>query len=214
MISSFIKHYRRAKITLQTDGLLSLLKHALFFRGTYFLYQVNPVEALKERNETDFVPKIQNFTLKTLSTLKQADELAAHGYRISSADRTRLAEGQTALCSFVERELAHIMWAAMTEEAKNGAEMLPFKVDFSKNEACGGWTWTNPKYRGMGICTYVGIKRLQFLKDRGIVEFRSFVNKDNVAAQRTLDKLGHKKYAEGRYLRILGWKHWKEKPLT
>jgi len=204
----------RVKQILQKEGLLHLLKVLWFARATYYLYIVNPAEALNGRKEADFLPKIQNFTLKELFAGKEADELAASGFQISSAVRKPIDSGQTALCIFVEQELAHIMWASITEEAKTGAMWPPFRIDFSKNAAYGGWTWTNPKYRGMGFCTYVGIKRLQSLKDSGIEKFRSITLTNNAAAQRTLDKLGHKKYAEARRLRILFWDFWREKPLT
>jgi hypothetical protein len=215
VLSGILKGFRLVRHNFQTEGFLSLVKRGfLFFGGTYYLYRVNPEEALKELNEPDFIPKFKNFELKTISTVGEFDEISARGYRIPVVDRDRLADGQTTLCVFIDKELAHTMWAAMDEKARKGADSLPFKVDFAKKEACGGWTWTNPKYRGMGLCAYVGIKRLEFLKDRGIVKFWSSAHTGNIAAQKTLQKLGHKKYAQGRYLRILWWKLWREKLLT
>lgn len=78
---------RRAKQILQTEGFLSLLRHVLSFlnRGcfqyeTYYLYE----HTLKERNEAEFMPKIQNFTFKIVSNNQQADELAADGLEFRS----------------------------------------------------------------------------------------------------------------------------------
>ena len=102
----------------------------------------------------------------------------------------------------------------MSEEAKDVLRELPYKVDFSKNEATHGDLWTNPKYRGMRLSTYVGFKARQFLWDNGKVALRGPVARGNIAAQRGYAKAAPKMYAEARYLKILWWKWWKEKPLT
>jgi hypothetical protein len=65
----------------------------------------------------------------------------------------------------------------------------------------------------MGLALYVHSKELQFLKKKGIVTFRGVVATNNIAPQRVYAKLGVKPYAEARYLKILWWKFWTEKPL-
>ena len=116
------------------------------------------------------MPKIQDFTFKIVSTNQQADELATEGIDFRSNfinARRGLDKGALAFCIFVERELAHIGWVAMTEEAKNTFDSLPYQVDFSNKEACTGGTVTIPKYGGKGLMVYGYFKRLQFLKERG-----------------------------------------------
>ncbi len=212
--------FRRAKYIFQTEGLIPLLRQGFafligyFFQyGTYYLYEY----AVKERNETDFMPRIQNFTFKVFATNQQADKLVAddldfRSYVINA--RQRLDKGAIAFCVFVDRELAYIGWVAMSEEAKKSLTQLPIQVDFSNNEAYTGSIVTNPKYRRMGLTEYVYFKKLQFLKERGRVAVRAVVATNNIAVQQLYARLGSKLYAEARYLKLLWWRLWKEKPLT
>ena len=213
---------RRAKQIFQTEGLIPLLRRVLeFFRvfqyGTWYLYENHPSEVLKSQTEADVMPKIQNFTFKTVFTNQEADELEAEGleFRSQVTDaRKKLDKGAVAFCVFVEQELAHICWDAFTEEAKKMVDPLPYKVDFTNNESCGGGAWTNPRYRRMGLHTYSIFKGYQFLNKKGIVTSRSSIAASNIASQDMAAKFGDRVYAEARYLRILWWKSWKEKPLT
>ena len=211
---------RRAKQILQTEGFPSLLRHVLSFlnRGcfqyeTYYLYE----HTLKERNEAEFMPRIQNFTFKIVSNNQQADELAADGLEFRSIinnSRQWLDKGAVAFCIFADAELAHIGWVAMTEEAKNTFDPIPYRVDFSNKEACTGGTWTNPEYRGNGLMVYGYFKRFQFLRERGIRVSRNIVAKGNIASQTAHAKFAPKIHGEARYLKILWWQFWREKPLT
>lgn len=163
------------------------------------------------------MPKIQNFTIKIVSTNQQADELAADGIDFPSYfvnARRALDKGAIAFCILVEGELAHIGWVAMTEEAKNTIDAHPYRVDFANKEACIGGTVTIPKYRGTGLMAYGYFKKFQFLREREIVVARDSVPTSNVASQRGHAKLSPKVYAKARYLRILWWNFWKETPLT
>ena len=213
---------RRAKQIFQTEGLIFLLRRVLeFFRvfqyGTYYLSENHSSEVLKGETEADCMPKIQNFTSRIVSTNQQADELEAEGLEFRSQvtnARKKLDNGAVALCIFVEQELAHIGWIAMTEEAKKMVDPLPYRVDFANNEACVAGLWTHPKYRRTGLRTYCAFKRHQFMLERGIVTDRGSIAASNIASQGGAAKMGAKIYAEARYLRILWWKSWKEKPLA
>jgi hypothetical protein len=210
--------FRRAKQILQTEGLWTVLRRGLeFFRvfqyGTHYLYESHPIEDLKRMNEADFVPKIQNFTFRIVSSNQEADELEAEGLEFRSQVTKageKLDKGAVALCIFVEKEFAYIYWSALTEAAKKMVDPLPYEVDFANNEACDGGAWTNPKYRRMGLFMYVGFKATQFLKERGIVTLRYSIATSNIASQGGAAKLDNRVYGEGRYLRILWWKSWKE----
>jgi len=213
---------RRAKQIFQTEGLIFLLRRGLeFFRvfqyGTYYLYENYPSEVLKGRTEADVMPRIQNFTFRVVSTNQQADELEDEGLEFRSQvtkAREKLDRGAIALCVFVERELGYIDWNAFTEEAKKMVDPLPYKVDFANNEICDGGAWTNPKYRRMGLSRYASFKEHQFLQEKGVVTNRYSIFMSNIASQRSVAKFGPRMYAEARYLRVLWWKFWKEKPLT
>jgi len=220
MMSRLTALLGRAKEILQQEGLTPLLRRGFgfvagwFFQyGTYYLYE----HTLKQRNGADFIPRLQNFTFKMVSTNQEADELAASGLEFRSrdgTDRDRLDKGAIAFCVFVGRELVHIGWVAMTQQAKDAMKELPYAVDFSKNEACSGATVTSPDYRGMGLMAYGYFKRLEFLREMGRARCRAAVAKSNIASQRGHAKLNPKLYAEARYLRILWWRFWEEKPLT
>ena len=211
----------RAKNIFRTEGLKPLLRRGFdfvrpwFFRyGNYYLYE----HALEERNEADFMPGIRDLTVKIISTNEEADELAATtGFDIRRRFvrvRNSLDKGAIAFCFFVEGEIAHIGRVALSEEAKNTFDDLPYKVDFSNNEACTGGTETIPEYRGKGLMTYGYFKRFQFLREKGMIASRNAVSKSNIASQRAHAKFGPKICAEARYLKLLWWKFWKEIPLA
>jgi len=217
------KLFRRAKRIYQNEGLISLIRRAFaFVVGWFFQYRTDylyeqPLEDIRKLNEADFMPRIDNFTLKVVSTNQEADELEADGLEFRSCAlnvRERLDKGAVAFCTFVGQELVHMGWAAMTQQAKDTLPEPPYKVDFSNKEGCGAAIWTNPKYRRMGLRTYNLFKRYEFLLNNGRVISRSAIAKRNTASQKGHEKFGTRIYAEGRYLRILWWTFWKEKPLT
>jgi len=220
MIRGLTVLFRKARYIFQTEGLIPLLRAGFSFLvgyflqyGTYYLYEY----AVKERNEADFMPRMQNFTFNVVATNQQADELAADGLDFRSHvinARRRLDKGAIAFCVFINGELAYIGWVAMTEEAKKSLTQLPIQVDFSNNEAYTGGVVTNPKYRRMALLVYGYFKKLQFLKERRRVAVRAVVATNNVATQRACAKLGSRPYAEARYFKLLWWRFWKEKLLT
>jgi len=207
----------RAKDTLRKEGLISLARKGFtslllyFFRyQTCYVYE----HTIGEMNEADFKPRIQDYTVQIISTKQQADELAAAGFEFRShtihASR-KLDKGAIAFCIFVGRELAHIGWIAMTEEAKKAVDHHPYYVDFANNEACTGATQTMPQYRGRGLMTYGYYIRFQFLRERGVRISRNSVDTNNIASQKVHAKFGPKICVEARYLKILRWRFWKEK---
>ena len=213
---------RRARDILQTGGPIPLAKRGflfvlrLFFEyETYYLHETAATD-IRNVNEADFMPKVDNFTWEVISTNQEADALEAGGLEFRSQvtkARERLDKGAMAFCIFVGKELGSIAWIGRSEQAQASLSEPPYKVDFSNNEVCTGAHWTNPKYRRAGLRVYGSVKRRQFLSEKGIITTRGAIAKWNIAAQRSA-KLSRNIYAEGRYLRILWWKSWKEKPLT
>ena len=183
----------------------------LFFQyGTYYLYE----SKLKEMDNADFMPGVNDFTFKIVTSNREADQLVANGFEFQSSGgiysyRERLNKGTIAFCLFIGRELAHVTWVAMTAEAKNSFTPLPYRVDFLNKEVCSVASQTIPKYRQKGLAAYVYYKELQFLRERGIMTVRYAIKASNIAAQRA-PRLG-KIYAKARYLKILWWKLWSEK---
>jgi len=219
--------FSRAKQIYGSEGLGSLLRRGLAFvlslifkYQTYYLYK-DPLQGLRLPNEADVLPRVHDFAPKVVTTNQEADELEAEGFEFRSQvlnAREKLDKGAMAFCIFVGQELANIGWIALTQEAMDSLGELPCRVDFSDYEAYGGGMWTNPKFRKRGIHLYGMFKRLEFLQSKGIKAEHSVVAKDNVAPQKS-NALGGMlpfpgPYAEGRYLRILWWRSWKERPLT
>jgi len=221
MISTLVAMLKRAKDILRTEGLKPLLRRSFDFVRVqffeyedYYLYEYT----LKERNEADFLPQIQDFTLKIISSNEEAGKLAeAIGSdfrrRFVSARRS-LDKGAIAFCIFVKGEIVHIGWVALNEEAHKAVDNLPYKVDFSNNEACTGGTQTIPQYRSKGLMAYGYFKRFEFLREKGIVVSRNAVAKSNIASQKAHAKFSPRVHAEAKHLRLLWWHFWKEKPLA
>jgi hypothetical protein len=211
---------KRAKEIFQTEGLLPLLRRGsvflagYFFRyDNYYLYE----HTIKARNEADFLPKTRDFTFKIVTTTRQADELAAAGIDFGTHhpnERRGLEKGAVAFCFFIDGELAHLGQVAINEEAKNCFDLLPYRVDFAHKQACTGGTWTHPKYRGRGLMVYGYFKRFEFLREQGMKSSRNGLEAGNIASQKAHAKFGPKVYARARYLKVFGWKSWKETPIT
>jgi hypothetical protein len=190
----------------------TFLGRRLFYFGDFYLYE----HKMTERNEADYLPKIKEFTFKMISTNTQVDEIIKDGfndirdYPLLVNVRHCLDKGAIAFCFFIGSDLAHIGWLAMSEEAKNTFDRLPYHVDFAHDQACSGGTVTLSQYRGSGLMVYGYFKRLEFLLQRGYKTSRNAVAKKNHMAQRAHGKFNPSIYAKARYIKILRWSFWKE----
>ena len=216
---------RRAKQICRTEGLIPLVRRGFtFVVRRFFLYEscyLTQNDLSIVGNEANVLRSMPDFTVnptfKIVATNQEADELEAEGleFRPRAVNaRERLDKGAIAFCLFVGQELASILWVGMTQRAKDALKEPPYQVDFSKGEVCLGDQWTSPKYRGMGLAPYVDFKAAQFVDERGKVSERSVGRTSNIPSKRAYTKLGPNIRAEARYLKILWWKSWKEKPLT
>jgi len=209
----------RARKILKNEGLaalfgriLLLLKQNLYLSKKFYLYE----HILKERNEADYMPKMQGFTYKVISSNSQAYGITREGFEdirkcpVLVNVRTCLNKGAIAFCFFIGKELAHIGWIAMDEGAKNTFDNYPYHVDFSNGQACTGGTVTLPKYRGNGFMVYGYFKRLEYLWIKGYKTSRNAVNRDNKVSQKVHAKFNPRILARARYLKIAGLTFWKE----
>jgi len=221
MTSRFIKLINRAKDIYREEGVPTLVKRIFVFVLSPLVDEYNDFyiygRPLKESNESDYLPDIQNVTYRVLETVEQLDELVSTGSDLSLLDinlaRYRLAKGAIAFLSFVDSELAYSSWAAFTKEAKKTVNRYPYRVDFANNEITGGELWTNPKYRRQGLAYYSSYMREQFLISRGATRNRFIVLASNEAAQMGAAKGGAELLAKAKYIRILGVEFWKERPI-
>ena len=220
MISRLSTLFVRAKDVLQREGLEALLRRTLYFLldpvfqyRTYYFYEYT----LRDQNEADFIPRLNNLTYRIITTSREAGELADNESQFSpyvKRFKERLDKGAIAFYFFVDRELAHWGWVAMNQEAQDSLGGIPIKVDFTKQEAYTGASFTLPKYRGKSLMKYSYFKRLQFLKESGMVISRNAVAKDNVASHHALAKLSPRIYAKAQYLKLGRWQVWRESPFS
>jgi len=216
---------RRMRRMYKTEGGKYLLRvgirfvAGLFFRyETYYLVE-HTLEQTRQLDEKDFSPKTDHFEWKVVATNHEADDLEADGFEFRSYvyffnARQALDKGATATCLFIDRELAHIGWVAMTSEAKDSLNEPLIGVNFSKKEGYSGGTWTNPKYRKLGLHRYGNLKRSLLLADKGATRLCGQIARQNTASLQTTIRFKPAMiYGEARYLKILWWRWWREKPL-
>jgi hypothetical protein len=206
----------RAIEIFQTEGLLPLLRRAFIFLighfcwyQRYYLYE----HTIMPKYDADFSPRIHDFIFKIVTTNQQVEELAAAGFNFGSHHlnaRGGLDKGAVAFCFFIDGKLAHVGWVAMSQEAKDSFDSLPYQVNFADKQACTGGTWSNPKYRGKGLMVYGYFKRFEFLRERGFKSSRNAVDEGNIVSHKAHAKFGPKIYAKARYLKIICCKRWKE----
>jgi len=217
------EQFRRAALTYRTEGFLALARRAsahaagwLFRYETYYLYEANS-STYRRRSDHGFVPKVDGLSFRVVFTDEEADEVEAQGFHFRKYvvdTKGKLDKGAIAFCVFVGHELANIGWLCTTQRARDGLKEPPATVDFSNGEAWAGGAWTAPRYRRMGLHTYSGLKRDEWWFQKGIVRSKWAVARSNAASLGADIKTGNLRYGEGRYLKILWWKSWREKPLT
>ena len=217
-----------AKDVFQQEGPISLLRRGFTFAAgllsryifryeNYFLVEYPINTMMRGKHEADYMPRIQSVTARIVTTLQQVDQLAADGFDFldywTDIRRRLLEKGAIACCIFVGQELANMGWVAMTQEAKDELDPVPYHVDFSNREVCLGGSLTMPRYRGHGLSPYNAYKRIQLLKELGIMTARAQHKTTNMSIIKAVAKFDSKIYAKARYLRILGWRYYKEMPL-
>ena len=173
---------------------------------------------LNEPMKFESTPKIKDFVFEIVTTGQRLKDLAAQGcdfgINIIGAEE-KLNKGAIMFCIFMGKELACVHWAAANQEAINTLiNKTCYKTDFSNNEAYLGWSETNPKYRRAGLSMYVILEKVRLLTTMGKTTGKCLVARNNVASRKAIIKCGGRIYGEGRYLKILSWKSWKEKPVV
>jgi len=213
----------RAKSIYRTGGSLQLVKRgAAFLRWRVFEYRryylyADPIDSLGDLSEADFLPRVGSFIGKVVSCNEEADELEARGLtfraQVPNARRS-LDNGAVAFCVFVDNRLAHVGWAAFTREGQKSIGDPPYNVDFSNHEACSAGSWTNPEYRRLRLRRYSRFMMLRYLLENGIRTKRSAIAKGNTPPQQGRHEYPLGPQGEGRYLRVLWWESWRERPLS
>ena len=219
-MSRFLK---RASHILEAEGPFGLMKRGLtfvacrlFFYRTYYLSEYE-LERARSWREEDFLPRLDDFTFRMVTSNEEADALEAEGLEFRSypydIDATKaLDRGAIALCAFVGTELAAIGWVALTDRAAEALNEPPLNIDFSR-DALTAPIWTNPKYRRLGLRRYRAYRLRKFLLERDVTMTRGAIPKGNIAALKGLSRIDSTVYGEARYVRLLWWEWWRERRL-
>jgi ribosomal protein S18 acetylase RimI-like enzyme len=210
-----------ANSIFRQEGLSALLRRSFIFlverfywSRSHYIFEYD-AERLEDLNENDFMPKSDGFEFRVVSAADQASGLAMeivdsgwHRFRAKDA----LQRGAIACFTLVGNELAHVMWVAPNERARDYMRFTPISVDPSQGEYCASG-WTNPKYRRMNFARYTSVKAVQALKERGLTKDRYTVNKRNVPSLQTFGRFESRLCAEARYMKLLWWRFWREWPI-
>lgn len=218
MIYILLSFFIRGRDILLSEGLTSLLrrsfKHFLFHHDEYYLCEIQ----IQELSESDFMPKISNFTARIVTSNEDAEELKSEtgvDIRRHFINAVRgLNGGAIATCIIVGEQIAHIGWIAMSEDAMKAITPLRQKINFANGEAFVGAAITLPGYRRRGLLTYGSFMRLQYAKARGVSTARCAVHSLDSTAQQGLAKFYPQLYARARHTKTLCWNRWSEYPLT
>ncbi len=213
--------YNRARFIIKIDGFPGLLK-----RGFAYLlpriYQSESVYLYKHPtdlhlDEAGCRPRRQDVEFKVIRTNQEADLLPPDYTDIREVmfdAETMLDKGAIAICLYIGRNLAHISWLAVNQEARDCVDSLPYEVKFSEKQACTGKTYTDPRYRGQNLMVYGNYLKLQYSREIGMLSLHHAIGVKNIASQKGYKKFNPVIYARGRYLKLFNIKIWKEKPLT
>lgn len=213
----------RAVRLLRTEGPGSLLRHGVSF-GAFLLGRVFKYSraylyeyVLTPRDERNFLPRLDSWDVRIIHSNAEADAVAREGMedirKVFVYSPRAFDRGGVAFCVYVSGALAHVGWLALTSEAKESIDRLPYHVDFDAGQACTGGTYTIDRFRGKGLMAYGYYLRLEYLRRLGYKSSRNAVAVSNVTSQRVHAKLDPEIRGTGRLIRVLRWSNWKEEPL-
>ena len=179
---------------------------------SYYVYRY-PVPCVKDLIPT---PRVGGVEIKFVRCDADADRLVDEGYEdprlvLRYATR-RIRAGAVGCLAYVDKEFASAGWIAFCEEAMETYDDLPYAVAFEQGEACTGGSWTERRFRGLGLYAYVFGNELRYIRDHGRTVCRNSIAVNNVASQLGQARYGARLCAIGRETRVFGWRRWVERP--
>jgi hypothetical protein len=202
---------------LNKEGPVCLFRKSIVFLRTQicsheiFYLMVHEITAL---DVNQYLPRIPDYEIRFLSAPKDAFDMLTYGYDIYSRPffntLERLTAGAVAFCVLIDKDVAHVGWIALSEEAKKTIDPNPFVVDFRHREACTGGTMTLPKYEGLGLMTFGYFKRIEYLYNNGFRFFRSSVGIKNTASLKVHAKFNAHIYAVLHHYTVIGMSFWRK----
>lgn len=185
--------FKKGKLALHEEGLLSLLKASFFGHEVYLLFE-NSLDGHR------FPCLVDNLTLRVVTCPEELDQLSAEGFNFSEYTETILGR-QTLFLAFVGKELAH---GTQVFHDKSGINAIfcPSSMDDGHTAYMGGIR-TARRYRRKGINAFISSEIFQYLRDKGMSRAITIVSKGNIAEENSLVKLGSYLWGEGHHLRVL-----------
>lgn len=214
--------FRRLKRHAHREGFSGCLRvafgHVAAWRARllstrkYYIYRY-PVPRVDDLIPT---PRVDGPEIKFVTCNTDVDRLVDEGYEdprvvLRYAER-RIRAGAVGCLAYVDKEFASAGWIAFCEEAMATYDDLPYAVDFERGEACTGGSWTERRFRGLGLYAYVFGHELRYIRGHGRTVCRNSIAVNNVASQRGQARYGARLCAIGRETRVFGWRRWTENP--
>lgn len=202
------------------EGINSLISRALtsinrrlFLVEKYYLECID-LTVFPGEEERDFLPRVNNYCVRIISTNKEADDVLAEGFTFGAYEltlRKTLDIGALSFCIFMGRELAHIHSLAYTQKSKDVIEPRPFHVDFNNGDIVGGRSITIPKYRRLRLRTYSGYLLRKYYKEKGYSRSMGTLGIKNYPALANSARNPYEKIvAVYRHIKILWFTYFKE----
>ena len=182
LLSQAKKLYRKAVLPGAVTKALAALR--IHNSNEFYIQDTN----LTQEDTSMQEPQIKGFTFRVLTNTTELDELIDGDYDLVmnfSKIKSGLKKGMVAFLALVDRELASMGWACITEESKVTLRGFPYNDDLDK-QACIVGGWTNPKFRDSNISSYVTYKRQQLLKEKGFIFERSVAQENTVTEVRSI----------------------------
>ena len=209
--------YHRAMYVLRHEGARALARQGFSFvlnrffsYGCYYIFEM---ELSPADEGIQVIPKI-DCVMEIVTDLREFAQLTAKGCDFKAMNfKSKLERGAMAFCLFVEQELASVTWVALNQMAKREIDSLPFEVNFEKGEACSGASFTDPPYRGKGLLAYTYSHIFPYLAGNGVRKDKFSIDVNNMPSQRAMSKFNPVIISKGRYMRVLWWHFWREKPV-
>lgn len=202
------------------DGVINLTRRVLVFilhfvcRIENYYVSSRKISTLQEEDENQFLPRVDNHSVRNISTNKEADELVAEGFFFGAYEldfRRSLDKGAISICVFVNKELASMNWIADNQKAKDAIDFRPLPIDFNKGDVVGGRALTIPKFRRLGLRAYTGFLLRKYFRQKGYTRSVGAIRVDNYPALANTAKNPEAKIvAKYRLIKILWFSYIKE----
>lgn len=114
-----------------------------------------------------------------------------------------LREGSICVLGYVDGEPAHIGWSST-----NRLYNPPFSLNLGRGWAYFHRTRTAPQFRGMGLQGAGIRKRIEVVREQGVVRIVNMVDVENVVSFNNYQKMGFQEIATVRGIELFGKKVW------